>query len=181
MYLFIAEIFKHLVRTMTYLFCDSNTFCKKKKVLNKVFDWYTRNRMHNPTVKIVLWGSASIVCLALIKDQCCYSNNSAVVNIIVVLSTCSFVNFTKVTLVILHQHALHFALLTRNCCLENREYGWRDPSRWPRGTHYSQKLAVSSPTSGGLSVGIVRSRTQTMEFVFLFDRFSIWLSENINT
>jgi hypothetical protein len=49
-------------------------------------------------------------------------------------------------------------------CLENREYGCRDPSRWPRGTLYPQKLANTSPTSGGRSVGIVRSRTQTMEF-----------------
>jgi hypothetical protein len=29
-----------------------------------------------------------------------------------------------------------------------------------------KKLAITSPTSGGLSVGIVRSRTQTMEFSF---------------
>jgi hypothetical protein len=28
-------------------------------------------------------------------------------------------------------------------------------------------LAITSPTSGGCSVGIVRSRTQTMEFIFL--------------
>jgi hypothetical protein len=52
-------------------------------------------------------------------------------------------------------------------CLENREYGRRDPSRWPRGTLYPQKLAITSPASGGRSVGIVRSRTQTMEFSFL--------------
>jgi hypothetical protein len=49
--------------------------------------------------------------------------------------------------------------------LENREYGRRDPSRWARGTLYPQKLAITSPTSGGRSVGIVRSRAQTMEFV----------------
>jgi hypothetical protein len=60
-------------------------------------------------------------------------------------------------------------------CLENREYGRRDPSRWPRGTLYPQKLAVISPTSGGRSVGIVRSRTQTMEFFFfLFFFFLPW-------
>jgi hypothetical protein len=53
-------------------------------------------------------------------------------------------------------------------CLENREYGWRDPSRWPRGTLYPHKLAIASPTSGGRSVGIVRSRTQAMEFFFFF-------------
>jgi hypothetical protein len=29
-----------------------------------------------------------------------------------------------------------------------------------------QKLAITSPTSDGRSVGIVRSRTQTMEFSF---------------
>jgi hypothetical protein len=40
--------------------------------------------------------------------------------------------------------------------LENREYG----------TLYPQKLAITSPTSGGRLVGIDRSRTQTMEFSF---------------
>jgi hypothetical protein len=44
--------------------------------------------------------------------------------------------------------------------LETWEYGRRDPSRWPRGTLYPQKLALASLTSGGLSVGIVRLRTQ---------------------
>jgi hypothetical protein len=48
--------------------------------------------------------------------------------------------------------------------LESREYGSRDPSRWPRGTLYSQKLALSSLTSGGRSAGIVRSRIQATEF-----------------
>jgi hypothetical protein len=37
----------------------------------------------------------------------------------------------------------------------------------PRGTLYPQKLAITSPTSGGRSVGIVRTRAQTMEFFFL--------------
>jgi hypothetical protein len=49
--------------------------------------------------------------------------------------------------------------------LEIREYGRRDSSRWPRGSLYSQKLALTSPTSGGLSVGISRSRTQATEFL----------------
>jgi hypothetical protein len=40
--------------------------------------------------------------------------------------------------------------------LENRDYGRRDPSHWPRGTFYPQRLALTLPTSGGLSVGIVR-------------------------
>jgi hypothetical protein len=44
--------------------------------------------------------------------------------------------------------------------LENREYGRRDPSRLLRGTLYPHKLALYSPTSGGPSVGIVRSQTQ---------------------
>jgi hypothetical protein len=48
--------------------------------------------------------------------------------------------------------------------LENREYGSRDPSRWLRGTLYPQKWALTSPTSGCRSVGILRSRTQTTEF-----------------
>jgi hypothetical protein len=43
----------------------------------------------------------------------------------------------------------------------------------PRGadhvTHlYPQKLALTSPTGGGRSVGIVRSRTKATEFVCLF-------------
>jgi hypothetical protein len=50
--------------------------------------------------------------------------------------------------------------------LEIREYGLRDPSRWPRGTFYPQKLTLTSPTSGGRSVGIVRLRTQATEFSF---------------
>jgi hypothetical protein len=48
--------------------------------------------------------------------------------------------------------------------LESREYGRWDPSRWPGGTLYPQKLALTSLTSSGRSVGIVRSRTQAMEF-----------------
>jgi hypothetical protein len=48
--------------------------------------------------------------------------------------------------------------------LEIREYGRRDPSRWPRGTLYPQTLALTSLTSGCRSVGIVRSQTQATEF-----------------
>jgi hypothetical protein len=48
--------------------------------------------------------------------------------------------------------------------LENRDYGCRDPSRRPRDTLYPQSLALTSSTSGGRSVGIVRSRTQATEF-----------------
>jgi hypothetical protein len=49
--------------------------------------------------------------------------------------------------------------------VEIREYSGRDPSRWPRGTLYLQNIGSNSPTSGGRSVGIVRSRTQATEFV----------------
>jgi hypothetical protein len=52
--------------------------------------------------------------------------------------------------------------------LEIREYGSKDPSRWPWGTLYPQKLALTSPTSGGRSVGIVRSRAQATEFNVLY-------------
>jgi hypothetical protein len=53
-------------------------------------------------------------------------------------------------------------------CLENRDYGRRDPSRWPRGTLYPQKLTLTSPTSCGRSIGIVHSRTQATEFSFYY-------------
>jgi hypothetical protein len=39
-------------------------------------------------------------------------------------------------------------------------HGRRDPLRWPRDTLYPQKLALTSPTCGGRSVGIVRLRTK---------------------
>jgi hypothetical protein len=45
-----------------------------------------------------------------------------------------------------------------------------DPSRWPRGPLYPQKLTLSSPRSGGRSVGIVRSRTQGTDLLLLFCR-----------
>jgi hypothetical protein len=48
--------------------------------------------------------------------------------------------------------------------LETREYGRRDTLHWPRGTLYQPKLTLTSLTSGGRSVGIVRSRTQATEF-----------------
>jgi hypothetical protein len=51
--------------------------------------------------------------------------------------------------------------------LEIREYGRRDPCHTDHVAPLCpQKLAIASPTSGGRSVGIVRSRTQTMEFSF---------------
>jgi hypothetical protein len=74
-------------------------------------------------------------------------------------------------------------LLGRKCCgsgLESREYGLRDPSCCQRGSLYPRKLALTSPTSGGRSVGIVRSRTQTTEYFFIPQRLTntywiLWL------
>jgi hypothetical protein len=62
-------------------------------------------------------------------------------------------------------------LLGRNSSgfgLEIREYSRGDPLRWPRDTLYPQKLALTSTTRGGLSVGIVRSRTKATELNVLF-------------
>jgi hypothetical protein len=46
--------------------------------------------------------------------------------------------------------------------LESREYGRKDPSRWPLGTVYPLKLALTSLTSGGH--GIFRSKTKAAHF-----------------
>jgi hypothetical protein len=43
---------------------------------------------------------------------------------------------------------------------EHRINGKGDPLRWPRDTIYPQKLALTSPTSDGRSIGIVRLRTE---------------------
>jgi hypothetical protein len=51
---------------------------------------------------------------------------------------------------------------SRRSGLEIREYGRRD---------HPQKLAVTSPTNGCRSLGIVRSRTQPTEFSFESLRF----------
>jgi hypothetical protein len=57
----------------------------------------------------------------------------------------------------------------RSCSgLENREYDRRDPLCSPLDTIYPQKLALTSSTSGGCSVGIVRSRSQATEFSLVF-------------
>jgi hypothetical protein len=45
--------------------------------------------------------------------------------------------------------------------LENRNNGRRHPLYWPRDTLYPQKLSLTSPTSGGRSVGIVHLRTKS--------------------
>jgi hypothetical protein len=65
--------------------------------------------------------------------------------------------------------------------LENRDYGRRDSSCWPRGILYPQKLALTSLTSGGRSVGIVRSRTQATEFSFFMNLRASLLSAKVAT
>jgi hypothetical protein len=52
--------------------------------------------------------------------------------------------------------------------IDSREYDRRDPSRRPPAILYAQKLALTSPTSGGRSVAIVRSQSQDTVFVCLF-------------
>jgi hypothetical protein len=65
--------------------------------------------------------------------------------------------------------------------LEIREYGRRDPSRWPRGTLHQQKLALNSPTSGVRSVGMVCLQAQAAEFFYIlikkqrnFSKVKLW-------
>jgi hypothetical protein len=69
-------------------------------------------------------------------------------------------------------------LLEKKCSgsgLESREYGRREPSRWPRGTLYPQKLPLPSSTSGYHSVGTVRSWTMATEFFYtVVDRFHVF-------
>jgi hypothetical protein len=55
--------------------------------------------------------------------------------------------------------------------IESREYGCRDPSRWPCDTLNQQKLTITSQTGGGRSVGIVRTWTQTTEFFLTIKSF----------
>jgi hypothetical protein len=66
--------------------------------------------------------------------------------------------------------------------LESRQLGRRDPSRWPRGTLYPQKLALTLPTSGCRSVGIVHSQTEAIEFSFSFfvDLLLLWCGRKIH-
>jgi hypothetical protein len=72
-------------------------------------------------------------------------------------------------------------LLARNSSgsgLENREHGLGNPSRWPRDILYPQKLALTSSTSGGRSVGIVRLRTNAAEVFFLCGIILIYKGRN---
>jgi hypothetical protein len=51
--------------------------------------------------------------------------------------------------------------------LETQEYCRRNPSLWPRGTLYSQELALISSTISGRSVGLARWRSQATELVII--------------
>jgi hypothetical protein len=59
--------------------------------------------------------------------------------------------------------------------LENRENGRGDPLRWPHDTLYPQKLSLTSPTSGGRSVGIVLLRAKATEFFSSSQNFLLLL------
>jgi hypothetical protein len=61
--------------------------------------------------------------------------------------------------------------------LEIREYYCKDPLHWTRDTFYQQKMTLTSATSGGTLVGIVRSRTKATEFSLVF---SNWLVNPIH-
>jgi hypothetical protein len=65
--------------------------------------------------------------------------------------------------------------------VERREYGRRDPLRWSHDSLYPQKLALTSPTSSGRSVGIVRRGLRARSFVFSFsfngNEFSLRIPE----
>jgi hypothetical protein len=50
--------------------------------------------------------------------------------------------------------------------VQKTEFNGREDSlRRPRGTLYPLRLILTSPTSGGRSVGIVRLRAKAMDFV----------------
>jgi hypothetical protein len=57
--------------------------------------------------------------------------------------------------------------------LENREYGRMNPLWWPQYTLYSNKLALTSRTSGTRLVSVVCSRTKAMELLLLLTGFNV--------
>jgi hypothetical protein len=65
--------------------------------------------------------------------------------------------------------------------LENREYCHGDPLRWTRHTLYPQKLALTSPISGGRSVVIVRLRTKATEFSLVYQLCHCWAANNVSS
>jgi hypothetical protein len=61
--------------------------------------------------------------------------------------------------------------------LQNREYSSRDPLCWPCNTLYQQRLALTSPTRGGRSAGIVRSWPRGQGdffFVYVMRWWKLW-------
>jgi hypothetical protein len=60
----------------------------------------------------------------------------------------------------------------------NRECDLGDPPLWPRDTLYPQKLTLTSPTSGGRSVGIILSRTEATELVLVISQLSIYFKKS---
>jgi hypothetical protein len=52
--------------------------------------------------------------------------------------------------------------------------GRGDPLRWPRDKLYTQKLTLTSPTSGGRSVGIVRLQAKARVFRFMLEKSRRW-------
>jgi hypothetical protein len=67
---------------------------------------------------------------------------------------------------------------------ENRINGSGDPLRWPRDTLYPQNSALTSPTSGGRSVSIVRLRTKITDFFNMKHKsvqFTYWITWRRNT
>jgi hypothetical protein len=87
--------------------------------------------------------------------------------IILLSSLIGTINYSKWYSIFSIYFLIKFCLYVLLFGLESREYDRRDPSRWSRGTLYPQKLTRTSPTSGGHSVGIVRSRTEATEFLFM--------------
>jgi hypothetical protein len=59
--------------------------------------------------------------------------------------------------------------------LENLEDGRGDPLHWQRNTLYQQKLALTSPTSGGRSVCMVRLRPKATEFVYVYEYIYVYV------
>jgi hypothetical protein len=82
--------------------------------------------------------------------------------------------FLSYLILIRHVSAVyyHYQALFFSGTIERREYVRTDSSLWPRGTLYPQNLSLTSLTSGGRSVGIVRLWTAATEF-FIFPLFSV--------
>jgi hypothetical protein len=86
---------------------------------------------------------------------CCYSLSNRVFNLIFICESCHLLLVSKMPFIC--------SVFSLNCLmynaklsgLENREYDRGDPLRCPRDTLYPQNLALTSPKSGGRSVGIV--------------------------